>query len=161
MAVIAFHTTVGSLTSGVTAELAGGKFLQGMGQGAWTAAYGFIFNEFFDYLCDGFPRTIPADANPDTYRPWDEGRAWAEGINTGNDPLGRNLMIIAALPLVPLTVAGLPEVYAWVLLHPEIAISGTSFMQSYNTGVSPAPFQGWWGVAGGATSVYGGNKGWW
>ena len=42
---IAFHTTVGSLTGGVTAELAGGRFVQGMGQGAWTAAYGFIFNE--------------------------------------------------------------------------------------------------------------------
>ena len=30
---------------GVTAEISGGKFIQGMGQGAWTAAYGFIFND--------------------------------------------------------------------------------------------------------------------
>ena len=37
-------TTLGSLAGGVTAELEGGNFGQGMAQGVWTAAYGFIFN---------------------------------------------------------------------------------------------------------------------
>ena len=32
--------------------MAGGRFLQGMGQGAWTAAYGFIFNQALDGFFD-------------------------------------------------------------------------------------------------------------
>ncbi len=135
---IAFHTAVGSLTGGVTAELAGGKFTQGMGQGAWTAAYGFIFNEIADSL-DGFPRTIPADANPDTYRPLDQGQAMAEAMNTGNDPLVRNLMIIQALPLVPLTVAVAPEVYMWVLLNPAAVLFGAGFAEGMTPGPTAVP----------------------
>jgi RHS repeat-associated protein len=45
---LGFQTTVGALSGGVTAKLAGGNFLQGMGQGAWTAAYGFIFNDAWE-----------------------------------------------------------------------------------------------------------------
>ena len=40
---------VGAVTGGIASEMAGGRFLQGMGQGAWTAAYGFIFNGLFHY----------------------------------------------------------------------------------------------------------------
>ena len=36
---------IGAVTGGITSEIMGGKFLQGMGQGAWTAAYGFLFND--------------------------------------------------------------------------------------------------------------------
>ena len=35
---------IGAVTGGVTSEIVCGQFLHGFGQGAWTAAYGFIFN---------------------------------------------------------------------------------------------------------------------
>jgi hypothetical protein len=36
---------IGAVTGGVTSEIVNGQFLHGFGQGAWTAAYGFLFNE--------------------------------------------------------------------------------------------------------------------
>ena len=36
---------IGAVTGGITSEMVDGHFVQGMGQGAWTAAYGFIFNQ--------------------------------------------------------------------------------------------------------------------
>lgn len=35
---------IGAVTGGVTSEIVRGQFLAGFGQGAWTAAYGFLFN---------------------------------------------------------------------------------------------------------------------
>jgi RHS repeat-associated protein len=36
---------IGAVTGGVTSEIVCGQFLHGFGQGAWTAAFGFLFNE--------------------------------------------------------------------------------------------------------------------
>ncbi|MDR3565629.1 MAG: RHS repeat-associated core domain-containing protein, partial [Negativicutes bacterium] len=44
---------IGAVTGGVTSEIVDGQFLHGFGQGAWTAAYGFIFNKYFHSLSDG------------------------------------------------------------------------------------------------------------
>jgi hypothetical protein len=107
----------------------------------------------------GFPRTIPADADPDTYRLYDEGQAWATAFNDPNFKL--QMAGIMALPLAPLTIAAGPALYSLALLYPEAAISGTSFLQSFNPGVTPAPFNGQWGLRGGALSVYGSYNGWW
>ena len=35
---------IGAVTGGISSEMVDGHFIQGMGQGAWTAAYGFVFN---------------------------------------------------------------------------------------------------------------------
>jgi hypothetical protein len=35
---------IGAVTGGVASEMVCGQFLHGFGQGAWTAAYGFLFN---------------------------------------------------------------------------------------------------------------------
>ena len=156
---LAVRTGVGSLVGGATAEMMGGKFLQGMGQGAWTAAYGFLFNECGDLLNDGFPRTIPADADPDTYRPYDEGQAWATAVNDPNFEL--QMAGIMALPLAPLTIAAGPELYSLPFLYPGAAIAGANFLQSWNPGVTPPPMVGPAGGAGGLLSMFGSVRGWW
>jgi len=123
-----------------------------MGQGAWTAAYGFIFNEAGALLDDGFPRTIPADANPDTYRPYDEGQAWATAVNDPNFKL--QMAGIMALPLVPLTVAALPEVYAGVLLYPETVFIGAGFAEGITPPLSGVSVNAYGYAAGVAASNY-------
>ncbi|MBT8338757.1 MAG: hypothetical protein KJP07_01975, partial [Desulfatitalea sp.] len=42
--------TVGAVTGGIGAELAGGSFADGAFQGAWTSAFALIFNETLDTL---------------------------------------------------------------------------------------------------------------
>jgi hypothetical protein len=47
------HAGIGAVTGGVTSEIVCGQFLHGFGQGAWTAAYGFIFNSWLHSLDKG------------------------------------------------------------------------------------------------------------
>lgn len=42
---LASRVGIGAVTGGVTSEIVNGQFLHGFGQGAWTAAYGFLFND--------------------------------------------------------------------------------------------------------------------
>jgi RHS repeat-associated protein len=42
---LASRVGIGAVTGGVTSEIVNGQFLHGFGQGAWTAAYGFLFNQ--------------------------------------------------------------------------------------------------------------------
>ena len=76
---LAVRTGVGALVGGATAELAGGEFIQGMGQGAWTAAYGFIFNETLDAFGKGMAtgsdaelsQALNANASCGDWHVWD------------------------------------------------------------------------------------------
>ncbi len=47
------HSIVGGITGGISAELYGGDFWKGFGQGAWTAAYGLTFNLWGKLLVAG------------------------------------------------------------------------------------------------------------
>ncbi len=42
---LAGRSLIGGVTGGIAAEIYWGSFGEGFGQGAWTAAYGFLFNE--------------------------------------------------------------------------------------------------------------------
>lgn len=87
---LGFQTTVGSLSGGVTAELSGGSFLQGMGQGAWTAAFGFVFSEGWEYAVEevlGQYRGQEAGVyrNDPLIYSERENRGWAFYATYGND----------------------------------------------------------------------------
>lgn len=49
---LAGHSAIGSLTGGISSVVMGGSFGEGAAQGAWTSAYGFIFNEAMHSLQD-------------------------------------------------------------------------------------------------------------
>ncbi len=49
------HSIIGGITGGIAAELYGGDFWKGFGQGAWTATYGLLFNHMANRIIFGDP----------------------------------------------------------------------------------------------------------
>ena len=146
---------IGAVTGGVTSEIVNGQFLHGFGQGAWTAAYGFIFNETLDAFGEGMATPNPGQ-DPDTWRSWDTAQAGVEAINSGNDPtnLQSNLAIIAALPLAPLTIAAGPELYSLTLLYPEAVLIGAGFAEGITPPLSGVSVNAYGYAAGVAASNF-------
>jgi hypothetical protein len=63
------HVGIGAVTGGITSEIVCGQFIHGFGQGAWTAAFGFIFNkEVHDFMA--LTTTGDSAAGPDAGLNW-------------------------------------------------------------------------------------------
>ncbi|MFZ2444931.1 MAG: hypothetical protein WAW37_01100 [Syntrophobacteraceae bacterium] len=143
----------------------GGDFGQGAALGAWTSAYGFLFNKTLTGLMQvgHTTRLVKMEVN-------DDGGATVTGeiggLTSSGPAMARAFAwsygAVFAGATGALTISLAPEIAAFLYGYQvDLAITGASFLSSWNPGVTPAPFNGGWGFLGGATSVYGSYNGWW
>ncbi len=76
-----FHAAIGAVSGGIAAQISGGNFGSGAAQGAWTAAYGYLFNKIMHKGTDRFdddgdsptarPKQNPLDINSSVIGPND------------------------------------------------------------------------------------------
>ena len=144
---LAVRTGVGSLVGGATAEMQGGKFLQGMGQGAWTSAFGFIFNEAGEMLQNMFhpfaifpPAYLDAEMalDPGGYIAPDTASIGYLGLGIG----GTLSLLVAPAVLFPIATT------AFLSYAPQInqyGLDAVDFANGYLPGTPPPTVFGWAG----------------
>lgn len=134
---------IGAVTGGVTSEIVCGQFLHGFGQGAWTAAYGFLFNHMLDIArIDPGPGGGGSWNQYTTINPTDP---QADVINRISNALGLALCVGAVV-----YYAGPYVLTAGLLYAPQInqlGLYGVDFANGYLPGTPPPSWPGYFGSA--------------